>query len=82
MNQELKKKITEIAEEFASCDGAYSDNSMLEIDPATLSVRLTDEEDFPERDYYDIMDLMEADIDRPDKWRLFDAAIEEIASNY
>lgn len=82
MNQELKKKIAEIAEEFASCDGAYSDNSMLEIDPATLSVRITDEEDFPERDYYDIMDLMEVDIDSPDKWRLFDAAIEEIASNY
>lgn len=82
MNKELKKKIREIAEDFATCDGAYSDNSMLEIDPSTLSVRIVEEEEYPERDYYDIMDLMEADISHPGIWRIFEDAIEEIAVAY
>ncbi len=59
MNDNLKKSIFEAVEDFAANDGAYSDNAMLEINPADKSVRIVDEETDHELDYYDLMDLVE-----------------------
>lgn len=82
MNEELKKKINEAVEDFAANDGAYSDDAMLEINPADMSVRIVSEEEDPSLDYYDMMDLVEMDPADTGRWNPFTEAIDEIAGSY
>lgn len=82
MNEELKKKISEAVEDFAANDGAYSDDAMLEINPADMSVRIVNEEEDPSLDYYDMMDLVEMDPADTGRWNPFTEAIDEIAGSY
>ena len=82
MNKELREKIAEAVADFAVNDGAYPDNSMIEIDPATLAVEVVDEETDDTKDYYDLMDFVEADPSAPGRWIPFEDAIDEVASSY
>ena len=82
MNDNLKKSIFEAVEDFAANDGAYSDNAMLEINPADKSVRIVDEETDHELDYYDLMDLVEMSPSEPGRWIPPESSIEEVAASY
>ena len=55
---------------------------MIEIDPATLAVAVVDEETDDTKDYYDLMDFVEADPSAPGRWIPFEDAIDEVASSY
>ncbi len=82
MNDNLKKSIFEAVEDFAANDGAYSDNAMLEINPADNSVRIVDEETDHELDYYDLMDLVEMSPSEPGRWIPAESFIKEVAASY
>ncbi len=82
MNTELRNAIYDAVLDFATADGAYSDTAMLEINPQTLAIDIADEENNPDFDYYDMMDLVDADPDNPGNWLPLDDAIDEIAASY
>lgn len=88
----LKQQILKAVESFTSNDLACSDSALIVIDPKTATAELFDpEEDAdidaiidgdPERDYVDVMDLVEADTANPGQWIADEAAIDELAAQY
>lgn len=80
MEKTLKEKILEAVTDFAENDGAYSDDSMLEIDRSSESVEIVSEERDPSLDYYDMMDLVEMSADGKGRWQPDMAAIDEISA--
>lgn len=82
MNNKIKERLIDLVEDFTTNDGAYSDTALIEINPATGEVEITDEERDDNLDYYDIMDMVEMSSEEPGKWLPFIDAIDEIASNY
>lgn len=80
---ELRKSVAEQVERFVANDGRYDDDTQLRIDRATMTASLTDgEEDNPDCDYYDIMDLVEMSVDVPGTWMPDQEAIDEVAASY
>ncbi len=82
MNIEFKNHLLELVEDFAQADGAFSDNTLLEVNPKTLSLNIVEEESNPDYDYYDIMDFIAINPHNPGEWLPDLNAIEEVADEY
>lgn len=84
----LKDKIISFLDEYLDAPEAWSDNPMLEIDPADPShLRLCDENDGvdPENstlDYWDVMDLLRMSVSNPGQWEIDPEAVDDMAGSY
>lgn len=74
-------KISDVVKDFIAQDEVYGDNAQLSVVPETLELEIVGGDvDDPEKDYYDLMDLVE--MTPEGKWIPDVDAISEVAGNY
>lgn len=82
----LKDKIEALLEEYLEAPEAWSDNVMIEVNPATGDVRLADidEEEIETSplDYWSVMDLIQMSVENPGEWVIDKDALAEMLSAY
>lgn len=80
--EEIKKRIEEAVADYVECDQAWGDSPMLEINPATMEMQVTDEETDDSLDYVDMMDLLRMSVSNPGQWEADPEAIASLAESY
>lgn len=82
----IKESVKALLKEYLEAPEAWSDNVMVEIDPTTLDCVLYDGDDADvensDRDYWDVMDLLEMSVENPGEWEIDPAALDELALTY
>ncbi len=79
----LVNKITDAVEEFIAGEELYDDDTQLEVNPATLEVKLVDgDTDSDDLDYYSIMDLVTMPADDSGDWSVDVDAVQSVAGEY
>ncbi len=82
----IKEEVKALLEEYLDAPEAWSDNVMIEVDPKTLDCRLYDEDDADieesDKDYWEVMDLLQMASDDSGAWEIDPEALEELASTY
>ena len=82
----MKDKIKALLEEYLEAPEAWSDNVMIEVNPASGDVRLAevDEEEIESTplDYWSVMDLLQMSVKNPGEWEIDKAAVAELLSSY
>lgn len=90
--EKLRQQIVEAVEAFASNDLAYSDNTLMVIDPREMTASLLDPDEDEDtdalveadadHDYVAVMDLVEADPANPGRWVADMDVIDALAGEY
>lgn len=80
--EEIRKRIEDAVADYVDCDQAWGDSPMLEINPATMEMRVTDEEENDTLDYIDMMELLRMSVTTPGKWEADPEAINALAESY
>ncbi len=87
-NNGLEKRILEEIEEYLESEESFGDTAMLCINPETKEIAVVDGEDLSaedmdnsEKDYYDIIELLEMDPEKGN-WYPDMEAIKEVAKEY
>ncbi len=82
----IKEEVKALLEEYLDAPEAWSDNVMIEVDPKSLDCRLYDEEDAnieeSEKDYWEVMELLQMADDDSGRWKIDPEALEELAATY
>ncbi len=82
----IKEEVKALLEEYLDAPEAWSDNVMIEVDPKTLDCRLYDEDDSDveesDKDYWEVMDLLQMASDDSGAWEIDPEALEELAATY
>ena len=82
----MKEKIKRLLEEYLEAPEAWGDDVMVEVNPATMEMRLCDDEDIDmvdsELDYWPVMDLLQMSVERPGEWEIDPGALTEMAADY
>ncbi|MDE7496925.1 MAG: hypothetical protein K2M67_08775 [Muribaculaceae bacterium] len=79
---EIIDKVAALVADYLECDQAWGDSPMIEIDPSDFSMRITEEEERPELDYVDMMDLLQMSVTDPGQWEADEEAIAYLADSY
>ena len=79
---EIIEKVAALVADYLECDQAWGDSPMIEIDPSDFSMRITEEEERPELDYVDMMDLLQMSVTDPGQWEADEEAIASLADSY
>lgn len=82
----MKKEVEKLLKEYLEAPEAWSDNVMIEVNPADLSVRLNDDEDVDvdnsDLDYWPVMDLLRMSVENPGEWEIDPDALTEMSGAY
>lgn len=82
----IKEEVKALLEEYLDAPEAWSDHVMIEIDPQTLDCRLFDEDgtdiDASDKDYWEVMDLLQMGSDGSGDWEIDPEALDELAASY
>lgn len=83
---DIKEKIKSLLEEYLEAPEAWGDDVMIEVNPATLEMRLCDDEDIDAEtsalDYWPVMDLLQMSVSHPGDWEIDPDALAEMAADY
>lgn len=82
--KELEMKLRTAVEEYIAGEETYDDNSLLCIDPHSLDVEIvdSDEPEDVDKDYIEVMELVNMRPDKPGEWIADNDAIAELAKEY
>lgn len=81
--KEFIDRLNDAVTRYLHNEEEFGDDSAVEIDPATLTVRLVAEpEDEESLDYYPVMDFVSMSLADPGKWEIDHEAIKEVAAEY
>lgn len=82
----IKEEVKALLEEYLDAPEAWSDNVMIEVNPETLGCRLYDEDDADvessDKDYWEVMDLLQMASDGSGDWEIDPEALDELAATY
>ena len=82
----LKDKIEALLEEYLEAPEAWSDNVMIEVNPATGDACLAEVEDdemeSSSLDYWSVMDLLQMSVENPGEWEIDNDALAELLASY
>lgn len=82
----MKNKVKKLLKEYLEAPEAWGDNVMIEVDPATMEVRLNDDEEIDmensDKDYWPVMDLLQMSVENPGEWEIDPDALDELAATY
>lgn len=82
----MKDKIEALLEEYLEAPEAWSDNVMIEVNPATGDARLAEvdetEIETSPLDYWSVMDLIQMSVENPGEWEIDKDALAELLSSY
>lgn len=81
--ESLKEKIKGVVEEYLDNEEAYSDNVQLEINTENFDISIADpEQDLPNCDYYEMMDLVRGSESDAGIWIPDEEAIAQVVADY
>lgn len=80
--KEFVKALEAVVADYLESELQWGDSPMVEVDPSKFSVRVVTEEENPELDYYDMMDLLTMSVDNPGQWEADGDAIDSVADSY
>lgn len=86
--REFEKAVEKAVSEYIASEESYDDNAQLRIDPVSLAVCVIDgndseeEEENPDMDYIDVMELVEMSANEGGRWNPDHEAIRLLADDY